>query len=102
MLAKKAQCSPAVAIHALLVCTGVPAHAYAYLIGKNDGNLPKEVHVWTCEEDKVMQAVSNTLPHALLLLLVLLLLLLLLLRVPPPLSAFCKCRGTEGRASTMR
>ena len=61
MLAKKAQCTPAVAVHALLVCTGVPAHAYAYLIGKNDGNLPKDVHVWTCEEDKVMQAVSSAL-----------------------------------------
>lgn len=60
-LAKRAQCTPAVAVHALLVCTGVPAHAYAYLIGKNDGNLPKDVHVWTCEEDKVMQAVSNAL-----------------------------------------
>lgn len=61
MLANKAQCSRAVAIHALLVCTGVPTHAYAYLIGKNDGNLPQNVHVWTCEEDKVMQAVSNAL-----------------------------------------
>lgn len=61
LLSTKAQCSPAVAVHALLVCTGMPAHAYAYLIGKNDGNLPKGVHVWTCEEDKVMQAVSSKL-----------------------------------------
>jgi hypothetical protein len=56
-LAKKAQCSLPVAVHALLVCSGVPAHAFAYLIGKNDGNLPKDVHVWSCDEDRVMQAV---------------------------------------------
>jgi hypothetical protein len=100
MLAKKAQCSPAVAIHALLVCTGVPAHAYAYLIGKNDGNLPKEVHVWTCEEDKVMQAVSNT-----ILILTSRCAAAIVVGTAASATAECvcaNCRGTEGRVSTTR